>query len=63
MVIMPETVPDHRYTRRQFLIMRSLRRGANWEAACLAVDKCIQNNPKWDGDDVKTYMEWEDERL
>lgn len=60
---MPDTVPDFKYTRRQFLLMRSLQRGANWEAAVAAVTKCFDNNPAWDSDEEKTYREWEDSRL
>lgn len=59
----PDPAADHKYTLRQFLIMRSLQRGANWDAAVQAVDKAIRNNPKWDSEEEKTYREWEDNRL
>lgn len=59
---MPNTIPDHKYTRRQFLIMRSLQRGANWEAATAAVTECFRNNPMWDSEELKTFTEWEDDR-
>jgi len=57
------TVPDHKYTLRQFLIMRSLNRGATWPVAIEAVSSCLIANPDWDGEEENTYMQWEDKRL
>lgn len=55
--------PDHKYTRRQFLIMRSLQRGATWDAALQAVTKYLTNNPDVDSEEARNYMEWERERI
>lgn len=51
------------YTRRQYLVMRSINRGATYTVAADAVEKCIRNNPGWESAELKTYDEWEEARL
>jgi hypothetical protein len=51
-------LPDETYTKREFLLMRAIQRGANWDAAQAAVDRAIQNNPGWESDERKPYREW-----
>lgn len=56
-------VGDVQYTRRQYLIMRSVNRGATYTVAANAVQDAIDNNPEWDTEEVKTYIEWGKERV
>lgn len=47
------------YTRREYMVMRAIKRGALFSAAVNAVDKAMTSNPAWDTDDAKSWDEWE----
>lgn len=47
------------YTRREYMVMRAIKRGALFSAAINAVDKAMTRNPKWDTDEAMSWDEWE----
>lgn len=47
------------YTRRQYLVHKSIERGAMFSTAIEAVSTTLLANPKWDTDETMTYPEWE----
>lgn len=57
-----EAVTEPLYTRRQYLLMRALNNGANWEASVTAVNIALRTHPEWNTDEMRTYAQWEEVR-
>ena len=53
---------DEQYSRQQYLLMRAMLRGANYEAAFQSVTDAIGRHPEWDMTERRTYRQWEDGR-
>lgn len=50
---------DESYTRRQYLLMRAMLKGANWESAMEAIGSTVLAHPEWDMEERRTYRDWE----
>lgn len=55
---MPNTVPDHEYTNRQYRLMRSLQRTGSWDETLAEVNAWFAENPDADPDELHTYDQW-----
>lgn len=51
---------DEKYTRRMYLLMKAVQRGANWQRAIEQVARFAHEHPELNMEgEVKTYMQWE----
>ena len=55
----PEMVQqDETYTRRQYLLAKSIARGVAWTEAVEKVTAKLAEHPEWDAEERKTYRDW-----
>ena len=60
---MPYSVPDFKYTLRQFILMKTLQRGKDWDTALSAVTQTALYRPDLDLTEMRTFMDWEERRV